>query len=84
MIVYDEEKKRTNAISVGAQDTNLLAVYEIEEVLNLLFRWRLTVVLLCDRGIRLRVDLARFKLVGHFKGGRSRELSGLQKGCWRV
>jgi hypothetical protein len=68
--------ERTNTIAVCVEHANLLAVYHLIKLLDLLVLGRLIVILLCDRRVGLGVDLARLELVRHSEGMCSREVSG--------
>jgi len=57
--------KHTNTIAVCVEHANLLAVYHLKELLDLLVLGGLIVVLLRDRGVGLGVDLASLELVRH-------------------
>lgn len=48
----------TNAVPVGAQHSDLFSIDHLEELLDLLVLGSLVVILLCNGGIGLGVDLA--------------------------
>jgi hypothetical protein len=48
----------TNTIPVCVQHTNLLSIYHLEELLDLLILGRLVVILLYDGRVLLRINIA--------------------------
>jgi hypothetical protein len=62
-----EREERTDAVTVCVEHADLLAIYHLEEILDLLLLGCLVIVLPRDGGVRLGVDVALLEIGGHLE-----------------
>jgi hypothetical protein len=62
-----EGRGRTDTVAVCVEHADLLPIYHLEELLDLLVLGRLIVILPCDGGVRLGVDVALLEITRHLE-----------------